>query len=182
MLNIETERLVLRPLVHTDSDSLLDIFSDPVVMEYWDGSPWRTIDQAHAFIHDAHLANERRESLTLGIFARDSGELHGKCMLFKIHEESKRAELGFGIAKSSWGKGIALEATSALVTYAFTTMALNRLEAEIDPANFGSARLLERLGFIKEGYLPERWIIDGKVSDSVLYGLLIKNWQSSHSY
>lgn len=103
-------------------------------------------------------------------------------MLFKIHEESKRAELGFGIAKSSWGKGIALEATSALVTYAFTTMALNRLEAEIDPANFGSARLLERLGFIKEGYLPERWIIDGKVSDSALYGLLIKNWQSSHSY
>ncbi len=51
-------------------------------------------------------------------------------------------------------------------------------EADIDPRNAASAKSLERLGFIKEGHLRERWIVEGEVSDTDLYGLLRSEWRS----
>jgi RimJ/RimL family protein N-acetyltransferase len=71
------------------------------------------------------------------------------------------------------------EALQALLSYAFQTLDLNRLEADIDPRNHASARTLERLGFQKEGHLRERWIVDGEISDTWLYGLLRREWQAA---
>ncbi|WP_459782932.1 GNAT family N-acetyltransferase, partial [Photobacterium sp. R1] len=62
--------------------------------------------------------------------------------------------------------------------FAFEEMQLNRIEAEIDPDNTGSAKVLTKLGFSLEGYLPERWIVDGKMSDSAIYGLLARQWRA----
>lgn len=73
------------------------------------------------------------------------------------------------------------EALSRLIAFGFTDMHLNRIEADIDPRNERSARSLERHGFQKEGYLRERWIIDGEISDTVLYGLLQSEWQLRHT-
>jgi RimJ/RimL family protein N-acetyltransferase len=70
------------------------------------------------------------------------------------------------------------EALQGLVGYAFQTVALNRLEADIDPRNTASARTLERLGFQKEGHLRERWIVNEEISDTDLYGLLHRDWQA----
>jgi RimJ/RimL family protein N-acetyltransferase len=69
------------------------------------------------------------------------------------------------------------EALQEVLRYAFETLDLNRLEADIDPRNLASARTLERLGFQKEGHLRERWIVSGEVSDTWLYGLLRREWQ-----
>ena len=73
------------------------------------------------------------------------------------------------------------EALSALVDYAFKTLGLNRLEADIDPRNHASARTLERLGFQKEGHLRERWIVSGEISDTWWYGLLRRDWREHTS-
>jgi ribosomal-protein-alanine N-acetyltransferase len=69
------------------------------------------------------------------------------------------------------------EALSALLDYAFTELDLNRIEADTDPRNARSTRLLERLGFSKEGLFRERCIVDGEVSDSAMYGLLRREWR-----
>lgn len=68
------------------------------------------------------------------------------------------------------------EALQTLLRYAFQTLDLNRLEADIDPRNVASARTLERLGFQKEGHLRERWIVNDEISDTWLYGLLRREW------
>jgi ribosomal-protein-alanine N-acetyltransferase len=52
------------------------------------------------------------------------------------------------------------------------------VEADIDPRNTGSARVLEKLGFRKEGYMPERWIVFGEMADTVNYGLLKRYWDA----
>ena len=70
------------------------------------------------------------------------------------------------------------QALQALLQYAFETLNLNRLEADIDPRNQASARTLERLGFQKEGHLRERWIVNDEISDTDLYGLLRREWQA----
>lgn len=178
MLQLTTERLVLRPLTMSDAGPLFDIFSDPEVMKYWDGSPWQSIEEAHDYILASKASLDEPEKLVFGICDKSDHHLLGKCMLFNIHPTSRRAEVGFGVAQSSWGKGVVFEAVSALLHFGFEAMQLNRIEAEIDPENIGSARLLEKLGFEQEGYLPERWIVDGRVSDSALFGLLAKQWYS----
>jgi len=69
------------------------------------------------------------------------------------------------------------EALQALLEFGVGELDLNRIEADIDPRNSASARTLERLGFTKEGYLRERWIVGDEVSDTVIYGLLRREWK-----
>ncbi len=71
------------------------------------------------------------------------------------------------------------EALRTLVDHAFTTLDLNRLEADIDPRNLASAKTLERLGFQQEGLLRERWIVGDEISDTAFDGLLRREWKGS---
>ena len=60
--------------------------------------------------------------------------------------------------------------------FAFEELGLRRIEADVDPRNEASIRLLERLGFQREGYLRERWLVDQEINDTVFYGLLRREW------
>ena len=86
--------------------------------------------------------------------------------------------MGYGLAEAAWGQGFAAEAVGALPRHGFDALDLDRVEADIDPRNTASARLLERLGFTREGLLRERWIVDGEVSDSAIYGLLKREFKA----
>ena len=57
-------------------------------------------------------------------------------------------------------------------SFCFNQLQLNRLEADIDPENRASAALLIKCGFQLEGLLKERWIVNGKITDSEIYGLV----------
>ena len=115
---------------------------------------------------------QRQDSLILGVYLKSTGELAEKCMLFNYENESKRAEIGFGLGRSFWGKGHIFEAGEALIQYGFHSLGLRRIEAEIDPDNHSSAKALEKLGFSREGLLRQRWEVNGIVSDSAMYGRL----------
>jgi len=80
------------------------------------------------------------------------------------------------MGRACWGKGYMNEALNALVSHAFEVMRLRRLEADVDPRNAASIRTLERLGFQREGYLRERWHVNGEVQDAIFYGLLRREW------
>jgi RimJ/RimL family protein N-acetyltransferase len=69
------------------------------------------------------------------------------------------------------------EALCAVVDYAFGPLGLRRLEADIDPRNDASIRAVERLGFVREGLLRERWVVAEEISDTVFMGLLARDWQ-----
>ena len=64
-----------------------------------------------------------------------------------------------------------------VIDHAFDDLGLHRLEADADPRNARSLRLLEDLGFTREGYLRERHLIGGERQDSVLFGLLRSDWR-----
>lgn len=109
----------------------------------------------------------------------DDDRVIGTCTLAAIDVQHKRAELGFAVARAQWGRGYASEAAEALVTFAFRTLAMHRIEADVDPRNFASIRCLERLGFQREGYARERYHLNGEVQDAVLYGLLSSEFAGS---
>ncbi|MEC5217452.1 ribosomal-protein-alanine N-acetyltransferase [Actimicrobium sp. GrIS 1.19] len=177
-IQLSTARLDLRPLASGDAPALFEILANPEFMRYWSSPPWTAIEQAVAFIEKDQAEMARDEHIRLGIFLRETARLIGTCSLFKIDRQCRRAELGYGIAQPYWRSGFMSEAVSALLAFGFSTLNLNRVEADIDPRNTASGRSLEKLGFLQEGVLRERWIVGGEVSDSALYGLLLKEWRA----
>lgn len=177
-VTLRTERLFLRPLVPSDAEPLFAVFSDPKVMRYWSSPPWSSMAKAHERIARDQRALPAGEYITLGIVILSTSELIGECSLFDFMHQCKRAEIGYGISSSFWGKGYMHEALNALLEFAFIDLELNRIEADVDPRNVASTKCLERLGFLKEGHLRERWIVEGEVSDTSLFGLLRRDWQS----
>jgi len=176
-LPLRTDRLVLRPLRETDAEALFAIFSDARVMRYWSTPPWTSHQPAQDMIA-ADLAQTTRDHLRLGIELAESGLFLGTCSLFSINGTCRRAEVGYGLGSFAWGQGYMHEALRALLDFGFGELDLNRIEADIDPRNAASARTLERLGFTREGYLRERWIVGDEISDTALYGLLRREWKS----
>jgi RimJ/RimL family protein N-acetyltransferase len=100
----------------------------------------------------------------------------GSCTLFQWSAKHRRAEIGYALDRSLWGQGIMTEALTALFDFAFGPLALHRLEADVDPRNARSLAILERLGFAREGLLRERFHVGGEIQDSLLLGLLARDW------
>jgi RimJ/RimL family protein N-acetyltransferase len=175
---LTTPRLRLRWITPDDAEALFAMFADPAVVQYWSGDPWTSIDQAHKSIADS-LANYADGSgLRFVVELVDQPGLIGTVTLHKFVDSSRRCEVGYALAQPYWGQRYAGEALRALLEYGFRELDLNRIEADIDPANVASGRLLERYGFRKEGYMPERWIVHGKPADTVYYGLLRSYWDA----
>ena len=177
-LTLHTDRLLLRPLREGDAPALFEIFSDPKVMRYWSTPPWASIEQAHAVIAEDKRGLAAGDYLRLGIERTGDGQLIGVCSLFSLSEQCRRAEVGYALATAASGRGFMHEALTALLDHAFLDLDLNRIEADIDPRNTASARCLARLGFKQEGHLRERWIVNGEISDSIIYGLLRSEWRA----
>jgi ribosomal-protein-alanine N-acetyltransferase len=175
---LELERLRLRALEESDAPALFGIHSNVEVARYLSRPAMTDIAQARELVERVRAGYESGSSVQLGIERKEDGALVGYCLLFNFHEVSRRAEIGYSLGRPYWGCGYMSEALAALVAIAFEKLDLNRLEADIDPRNAGSARSLERLGFAREGDLRERWIVNGEVSDTRLYGLLRREWHA----
>ncbi len=174
---ITTERLWLRPLAADDGAALFAMMSDRETMRYWSSPPWTAVSQAEEFLSKAQARLPSETEVLFGIETLLTGELVGTCTLFAIISESRRAEIGYLLDRRLWGQGFMREAATALLSFGFGALGLHRVEADIDPRNVNSARMLERLGFVREGLLRERWIVSGEISDSAIYGLLASEWR-----
>ena len=175
---LRTERLALRPLTRADVPQLHAVFSDAEVMRYWSNSPHPDQARTEAMVDSINDGFERREILQWGIEREADGRLLGTVTLIAGGEQP-RAELGYVLGREHWGQGFAGEAQRRVIEFAFEELGLHRLEADTHPENAASLRSLERLGFRREGVLRERWTIAGEVSDSVIFGLLAREWREA---
>ena len=112
-----------------------------------------------------------------GLALKTDNSVIGTCTLAGLDVSNRRAELGYALGHDHWGRGYMREALETLLDFAFTTLNLRRLEADVDPRNEASIRTLVRLGFQKEGHLRERWDVNGELQDSLMYGLLQREWR-----
>ncbi len=173
---ITTPRLVLRWISEDDIDALFEIFSDPQVMRYWSFGPLADRAAAEAMQRSGAENNLKDIYWKWGLALRDSNKLIGSATLFNLNLDQGRAEIGYVMGRSYWGNGYMNEALKALLVHAFDVVKLRRIEADVDPRNNGSIRTLERLGFQREGFLRERWHVEGEIQDAYFYGLLHHEW------
>jgi RimJ/RimL family protein N-acetyltransferase len=173
---LTTARLVLRPLATADAAGLFAVFSDPAVVRFWSAEAWTDISFAETAIARALEAYRDETEIRFAVELATTRELIGTVNLHHFFNQNNRCELGYAIASAHWGKGYASEALEAALDHGFREVGLNRVEADIDPRNAASGRVLEKLGFRKEGYMPQRWLVHGDYADTVNYGLLRSYW------
>ncbi len=169
---LHTTRLLLRPFSESDTDAIFALQSNPRVLRYWDSPPWQDRAQAERFIARCKQIELDEFGVRLAIERISDGKFIGWCSLMSWNKDFRSAKIGYCLAEAAWGQGVATEAGRALVRWAFDTLNLNRVQAEADTRNIASGRVLEKLGFLREGTLREDCIVEGEVSDSWVYGLL----------
>lgn len=175
---IEAERISLRHLEESDVDSLFEIFSDEETMLYWSSPPFEARADAEKYLADIHAHFRQKTLFQWGISLKETDRIIGTSTLYHYDEKNRRAEIGYALNRRFWRKGYVGEALNALIKFAFEEIDLHRIEADVDPNNAASIRVLEKLGFQKEGYLRERWLVNGKICDSLYYGLLRSDWEA----
>lgn len=164
----------LRQLDAPDLVDLHAVFSDPAAMRYWSRPPFADLDETRGYLAAIDAGRERGDLLQWGIEHAAEGRVIGTTTLFAIDRQQGRAEIGYILGSGHWGQGHALSALRRLLRHARDEMQLRRIEADVDPRNAASLRLCERLGFQREGYARERWIVAGEVQDAVLLGLMLR--------
>jgi len=175
---LHTTSLKLRPFTESDTDTIFALHSNPTVLRYWDAPPYSERAQAERFIMKSKKMAEENRGVRLAIEHAVDGNFLGWCAFFNWNPEYRSAGIGYCFDETAWGKGYATEAAKAVLHWAFENFDLNRVQAEADTRNIASGRVLEKLGFVLEGTLREDCIVNGDVSDSWVYGLLKKDWDS----
>lgn len=174
---IYAPRVRLRHLEETDVDSLFAIFSDTETMRYWSCPPYKEPAEAAKLLAEIHKHFQQKTLFQWGIALVTDNKIIGTSTIFNLDAKNRRAEIGYVLNRQFWGKGFVNEALNSLLNFAFSEMNLHRIEADVDPRNAASIRVLERLGFQKEGYLRERWLVGDGIQDTLFYGLLRSDWE-----
>lgn len=118
---------------------------------------------------------EDQEAIAFGIWYQQ--ELCGVVDLHCWDHQLDKAEIGYWLAEQFRGKGIAVNACKALISFAFQTLKLNKLEVRFALQNVESAQIPIRLGFVKEGILRHSAKLHGQYVDTVVMGILKQDWK-----
>ncbi|WP_413406226.1 GNAT family N-acetyltransferase [Paenibacillus amylolyticus] len=165
----ETQRLKLRRLAMDDLDEYYAFASDPRVSQQSLWNCHETVEDSIQYIQRV-LDNYERKTVHIWAFIlKETGTLIGRGGIFHLNEPMQSAELGYAIASSQWGKGLAAEAMQPIVDYCFRELDCNRLEGKCNAGNIGSARVMEKLGMSYEGLLRKQLKIKGVFTDQKVY-------------
>lgn len=175
---ISTKRLQLRRLTFDDTDRIFEIFSDAEVTRYWGHDTLQEREGAQDFIERTITGAEDKSLLEWGIIEKKSRKLIGVSAFANWNREHHHAEIGFALYKDYWGQKYMSELLPEFLTFGFKELRLHRIEADVDPRNLASIKLLEKFGFKKEGHLRERYHINGEIQDALFYGLLKKEFKN----
>jgi RimJ/RimL family protein N-acetyltransferase len=164
----------LSPVERSDRE---DIVEHLQVREIWRNTLYipypYTKDDADAWIEErlAHRTDQPRP-VTFAL-RRSDGTLIG--VVGADHLDvgtTHRANIGYWLAKPYWGRGLMTRAACRYTQYALTQLEVTRLTAEVFVWNEASARVLEKVGFRREGRLRKHREKDGSLADVFYYGLL----------
>ncbi|MDR0139554.1 GNAT family N-acetyltransferase [Metabacillus idriensis] len=172
---IETKRLILREVIVDDAEDIYSYLSDQDVVKHMGLEPCQTVEDAWDEIKWYQSIYEEGTGIRWGITLKDSGKMIGSCGFLNMAAKHYRAEIGFELSRDYWGKGIAGEALEAVVKYGYKHFQLERIEALIEPANLPSQKLVEKLGFRREGLLRHYEFTCGKFDDLYMYSVLKKD-------
>jgi len=148
---LETERLILREIIETDDEFVLDLLNQPSFIKYIGDRNVRTIEQAREFIENRYRQSYREHGFGLYAVELKSEIPNPKSQIgicgFVKRDSLPDADIGFAFLPQFCGKGYALESANAVMKYGRDVLGLARVLAITSQDNESSGRLLEKIGF-----------------------------------
>lgn len=167
---LHTPRLLLREITQEDAAAVFNMRSDERVMRYIGKLPMKDIGEASELIASYQKAYEQNEAVNWAICLHERPEWQiGTIGFWKMDKVNHRTEIGYTLQYEHWRKGIMDEALTAAIEYCFKTLDFHSIEANTDPENEASGRILEKHGFVQEAYFRENFFYEGKFLDSRIY-------------
>lgn len=177
----QTERLILRDIRLTDAKEIQSIRSNDLIMQHMDSKCHDNIEQSEDFISRNQQTYSHENGIFWALVEKDSGAFLGDFSFWKIDKTNSRAEIGYTLKPEYWSKGFMKEAMDALLKFGFRDLNLHSFEANINPENVQSRKLLKRTGFKKEAYFRENYYFNGRFLDSEIYCLLERDFTPQKS-
>ena len=168
---VDSARLHLRPQRIDDAEALHEAYRDEELMHWWSSGAHADVAETHAYMA-ARLDHPGSRGWSITRHGNDRA-------IGSLWAGAKRpgvSEIGYILARSAWGQGYAREAVTRLIDLLVREEGHRRIFADTDPDNVGSNRLLESLGFVREGRLRGEWETHIGVRDSFIWGLLADEW------
>jgi RimJ/RimL family protein N-acetyltransferase len=181
---IETERLVIRCYEPEDAP-LLKAAVDSSIEHLLPWMPWarfepQSVEDKMELCRMFRGQFDLDQNYVYGIFSRDETEQLGGSGFHKRANEGS-LEIGYWVAASAIGRGIATEVTAVQTRAGFELAGLDRIDIQVDPANDRSLAIPRKLGFTEEGRLRRRLEAheNGPLRDSVIFSLLREELEGS---
>lgn len=174
---LKGERIVLRQFLETDSQRMFELRSNKKLMEFMDSYPEPNVNAVKFKIKEMNLGFDLKLGINWAIIEKVSEKLIGYIGIWKLDKDNCRGEFGYSLDPEYWRKGYMSEAFQLVIPFGFRQLHLHSFEANVNPNNKNSIRILEKHGFNQEAYFRENYLFDGKFLDSAIFSLLEKNWK-----
>jgi len=158
---LRTERLTLRRLYPSDYRDMYEYSCLPEVTEYLLWYPHENPDQTYRYLETLQSGYKHGEFYDWAVVLTETGKMIGTCGFTSFDHEHGRAEVGYVLNPRFWGCGIATEAVSAAIAFAFAELEINRVEAHFIEGNDRSLRVMEKCGMTFEGIFRQYMLIKG---------------------
>jgi len=177
-MNLETKRLIIRPMTLDDKFEVFEYRSDTETNKYQGWIP-ETMDDVEAFIGKISMQiNEPETWFQCVIVEKETQKMIGDVGIHFFDSENKQVEIGCTLNKDFHRRGYATESIKRVIDYLFKELNKHRIIASIDPDNTNSIRLVERIGFRKEAHFVESLFIHGKWVDDLVYAMIESDWEN----
>jgi [ribosomal protein S5]-alanine N-acetyltransferase len=178
-ISFQTPNLLIRDFQPDDFEAFFATTSDPEYQQYYPEHETSRLFLKNIFnriLADSVVQNRMKYQLG---FCLLSGELIGTCGVRIEDIEHRQASFGCAVAREYWGNSFAYEASSAIIDYAFSSLAVHRIYAETIACNWRARRLAGRLGMRQEALLKEVKFFRDRWWDTAVYAVLKDEWKKS---
>jgi [ribosomal protein S5]-alanine N-acetyltransferase len=172
-----TDRLILRRLKPEDATHMFELANDYEVAKMTLNIPHPyLVGDAIKFIKRSQTAWDSGERYGFAIVLKETNTFMGVIGIIPILEHY-RAEVGYWIGQTYWGRGYTTEALKRVIQFGFETLDLNRIDASYRVDNPASARVMEKAGMTYEGTFRQAMFRDGAYSDISYSAILRRDYQ-----
>jgi [ribosomal protein S5]-alanine N-acetyltransferase len=143
---LETPHLILRPFEDSDVEAAHLWFSDPEVFRFYTYGPYHSLEETAEHIRQYRIHYAKHGFGKCVVVERATGTSIGDAGL-SVSEDTGEIYVGYKLARSHWGRGLATEAALAWINYGFNQLAATRIGAFVHPQNAASIRVIQKLEF-----------------------------------
>ena len=178
--SLETQDLCLRKPRMKDAKDIFRYASDPEVARYVLWEPHRSVSESASFVRDLRARLRAGCPSSWVVVLRETDTVIGTIGFVWYSTDNNAAELGYSFSREYWNRGYATQALRAVIDSVFSSLPLNRLEAQHDVRNPASGRVMQKCGLTQEGILRGRIMNKGEYIDTALYSILRSDWEKTH--